>query len=703
MNYDEEEFKRSANKKATIVWLILGILLSASYGAETGQGLHTTRYYIIFLLMCWLPFLLGQIVLLLKGRASSAYKYVIAFGYGAFYTYVLFTSPSPISFMYILPLTSMLVLFKNRNFMIYCGIANTLAVIANAVYKYMSGMNSAADLKDYQLQLSCILLCYACYVLSINHMNRSDGALMDSMKDDLQRVITTVEQVKTASNSISDGITVVRELADENTLGARNVVEHMASLSENSDSLYDKTASSMDMSSEINTQVENVAGLINETVTLIHKSNDHVHASSTELDAVVATTNTMVQLSAQISEILEAFKDEFEMVKKETGTIEGINSQTNMLALNASIEAARAGEAGKGFAVVADQIQNLSTETHKSSERIMSALDNLETTADRMTTSISDTLSLIDSARQKIADVNTGMSGITNDSGQLEQNIQNVDLAVKEVENSNHRMIENMQQICDVMKRMADNISSAEDVNKTMLSKYEEYAANVDRIDNVVANLMKELGIGGFMGVQDVKPGMKISIIPADETRRHVKEYKGEVVEVTDETIMIMLHNGERLPFASKSSVHNCKLRIIVDNVLYNWTSVPTVGAKNHPEGYYILTIISSPTIMNRRKYPRMPLSNPCTINVEGQNSLAGRMVNISANGFAFSVRDNRFLEAKGEYLTLTMLDFPLPDYAQLEGCVIRCTDNDGEYIVGCRMPEDNIPILNFVRQNYAE
>ena len=42
------------------------------------------------------------------------------------------------------------------------------------------------------LQVSCILLCYICYIMSIRHLNESDGALTDSIKADLQRVITTV-------------------------------------------------------------------------------------------------------------------------------------------------------------------------------------------------------------------------------------------------------------------------------------------------------------------------------------------------------------------------------------------------------------------------------------------------------------------------------------------------------------------------------
>lgn len=71
--------------------------------------------------------------------------------------------------------------------MSYCGVANALIIIGSAVYRAMVlGYNSATNMKDYQLEFSCIILCYICYVMSIRHLNESDGAMTDSIKNDLQ-------------------------------------------------------------------------------------------------------------------------------------------------------------------------------------------------------------------------------------------------------------------------------------------------------------------------------------------------------------------------------------------------------------------------------------------------------------------------------------------------------------------------------------
>ena len=692
MDYNENEFKAKANIKTRRIWLVFALLLSANYGSDVSQGGYPSTNYIIFLILCWVPFFAGDLLLRIRGKADDRYRYALVIGYGIFYTFLICTTDSPIAFTYILPVVSLLVLYKDRKFMVGCAIANIASVIISVIYHLVVlGQNTATDQKNYQLQVACLLLCYIGYIMSIRHLIESDGALTDSIKADLKRVVTTVEQVKTASNTIMDGITVVRELATENKHGSDIVVDGMNKLTDHNGQLQSRTASSQEMTGDINSQVQNVASMINDMVSLTAESGKHAKTSSVDLESLVQTAGTMADLSNEVEHILDAFKAEFETVKQETGTIDSISSQTNLLALNASIEAARAGEAGKGFSVVAEQIRKLSTETKDSSGQISEALSRLDEISGKMTSSIEETLKLIQATLEKVTQTGENVNKITQDSSLLGEHIQTIDSAMKEVESSNRQLVENMEQVSSIVETMTTCISDSDETSKRMLSKYEESASNINNIENVIQELMCELGIGGFMGLDDIHAGMKAKVILPKHLER--MEYHGEVRSVAENSISLILSDNPQL-----NGSETCKVQVTVDNVLYCWDQAQIQADTASGSHAYALQLSARPEIKNRRKYPRADVSNPCTITLkDSDTTFSGQLDNISANGFAFLIRDPFFMDHKHADVAIDIQNFALSDQSHLEGHVIRCSDDEGVYIVGCQMPEDNYAIRNYV------
>lgn len=689
MKYDESVFKEKANRRARRIWIIFAALLSANYGADVANHLRGTSYYLIFLILCWLPILTGEILLRVKGFDTDQYKFNLVIGYGIFYTFVLCTTESPIAFTYILPVTSLLVLYKSVKFMVSCGIVNSLIIIGSAAYRISLGFNSATNMKDYQLEVACIILCYICYVMSIRHLNESDGAMTDSIKSDLQRVITTVEQVKQACNTITNGITVVRELASENSHGATIVVDSLQKLNDHNTDLQNSTTSSNEMTSDIHAQVNHVAEMIEQMVSLTSTSMQHAKVSSADLDDLVTTTTTMASLSGEIEQTLQNFKTEFAMVKNETGIIENITSQTNLLALNASIEAARVGDAGKGFAVVAEQIRTLSEETKSSSSQIRQALEHLEETSERMTASMEETLKLIQLTLTKVTQTGKNMTEIASDTNKIGKNIQVIDHAMKEVEASNIHLVDNLNQVTDIVGDMTTCISDSNEINNRMLSKYDESANNINSIETVIESLMCELGIGGFMGTEDIKPGMKLTV-----TLGETQNYYGEALACENNTLSISLANAPKLP-----DLTECRLQVTVGNVLYCWNSAKIIHTEKEAASSFTVQIESRPKINNRRKYPRLDITNACTITLpDGTTTIQGKLDNLSANGFAFLTHDNYFATHKGVDIHIKIHNFDLPQHDELDGHVIRCSDSEGLYIVGCQMPGDDFFIRDYVK-----
>lgn len=700
MEYNEEYFAKSANRKALSMWIIIGVVLSIAYSIEIIKGLRTVNYYAIFMCVCWLPIILGIIILKVKGMGTPIFKDIMAIGYTIFYAFVLMTTNTVLTVMYILPLTSMMILYKQRGYLIRYGTLAMLIIIASAIQKYLTGANSPSNITDYEIQIAATLLCYVGYVLSINHLKLSDGSMLASVESNLKKVVTTIEQVKTASTSVVDGVTVVRELSDENKEGATTVVDSLEELADNNNTLNQKIDSTIEMSEDIDQQVEHVARQTNHIVEIINKSMSHATTSSDELASVVNTTTIMAELSSEVEQILNEFREKFEMVKQETGTIETISNQTNLLALNASIEAARAGEAGRGFAVVADEIRDLSMGTQNSSTSIMTSLQHLELTSDKMTESITTILKLIDETMEKMKAVNTSVNTIASDSKQLGEEIQIVDTAIQNVENSNKNMVDNMKQVKDIMEIMTESVEHSESTTKTMLSKYAETSRNVINIESVVGQLVEELGAGGFMGLRDVKKGMILKLSTPDMEQSEDAGCKTEITEVTEDSIYILSNRQLESMILEKGPKQTYTLHVIVDNAVYIWNGIKISRDKNTGDTYFRLRINSNPKVMNRRKYPRLPLNNYCQLVLKSSGaSFNGKMVNLSAGGFAFICTAKEFSDSIGQQVELSIRGLDFLDGVTLTGLIIRSTDDEGRYIVGCRMPVDNIEIRDYIEK----
>lgn len=694
MEYDEAKFRKSANTKAMVMWMIINLILTVSYALVVKKGLRDLSYYALFMCIAWIPFLVGVVALKIKGMAYGAYKEFIAVGFGVFYLFVIYTTINALAFAFIFPLTSLLILYKDRSMIIRCGFWNILAIALVIVRDVMEGTSFSANMENYEIMLATVILSYASFVMAINHLTQSDGAMLESVKGNLVRVVETVDKVKDASNAVVDGVTVVRELSDENRMSANDVAASMEQLNEDNLVLRDRTESSVEMTEKINAQVEHVASMVQEMVTEMELSVGYARESSEQLEDAVKSTNEMAQLSSEVDNILRKFKNEFEMVKEETGTIREITSQTNLLALNASIEAARAGEAGRGFAVVADEIRNLSEGTQNSSTSIMNALSELEETSDAMTEAITRTLELIATTLDKINLVSGSVTSITEKTIKLGTNIQVVDTAMKEVESSNQNMVGNMQQVKNVMNLMTTRISDADKNTRIMRSKYEETSENVSKIETVVGKLIEELGSGGFMGMKDICVGMHMSLFAGENGIK--TEFKTKIKEVGANFIVT-----EKIKGLTVSKKTRAGIRIVVNNSLYEWNDVRMILLNG---GEVRVEVEGNPRVLNRRKYPRMAINNTYTAYMtELGRKFSGNMVNISAGGFAFATTEKEVEDKKGCFVSLQVDGLDVLENKRLEGTIIRITRNGSMYYLGCRMLEDSKVIQEYVEKNYEE
>jgi methyl-accepting chemotaxis protein len=178
-----------------------------------------------------------------------------------------------------------------------------------------------------------------------------------------------------------------------------------AQVGELSVNIADTSGMISDVSGSMTRQADEFHQLTGE-IDLIARSNSTVaSASQTAIDAAretreglvvttdsisgilvnaVADIKSMANNATEVTAVLNAVSAQIKEIHTFSEAIQGIATQTQMLAVNAGIMAAHAGEAGRGFAVVADAVKQLADKTGNVSRDMVSRLQSLRAIVDKL-------------------------------------------------------------------------------------------------------------------------------------------------------------------------------------------------------------------------------------------------------------------------------------------------------------------------------
>ncbi|WP_088071670.1 methyl-accepting chemotaxis protein [Gottfriedia luciferensis] len=241
--------------------------------------------------------------------------------------------------------------------------------------------------------------------------------------------------------------------------------------------------SSIENTSTLNNEFQNVMIKVNEEITHVEKLNNEVsntqHKSLHSIEELVKlnqnTEETFREVSVAI-DTLNSFSKDIEQIVSE---IKNISEQTNLLSLNASIEAARAGEHGKGFAVVATEVGKLAKQSGEATKTIHNTIAKIQ--------------SQIKETKEKNDDTLSTFMKQVNELSVVKENVNDLSILLSKSKESFAAITVNFDEMNQQQVAIQEDIMSVTAVCEETAAATEEVTATIQQMDSNLNNFSNDL------------------------------------------------------------------------------------------------------------------------------------------------------------------------------------------------------------------
>lgn len=176
---DKNKYNQKVNKKVILCWSTIAFVLVIAYIIEVFKGIRSPFYVLLFSIFTITPLIITLIFNKKWNGTNLNIKYFATIGYIIFYTFSLLTTNSRVSFVYIIPMISILIVYCDSKITsilyIYSILLNFFVIGKN----FINGANTKQDITFYEIQIACLCLSYFFLKTSLTLIKENEDKMFE--------------------------------------------------------------------------------------------------------------------------------------------------------------------------------------------------------------------------------------------------------------------------------------------------------------------------------------------------------------------------------------------------------------------------------------------------------------------------------------------------------------------------------------------
>lgn len=434
-------------------------------------------WHIIAALVLGLAPVAGEIICWCRNRESTMIKHFVGYGYALFYTYFLFTAANNMFFLFVVPMIIVIAVYNDIAYSVKINVGVIIECVAAVIIGCKTGKLGYQGIASAAIQIitTVLITLYSCIASSV--LNANNSRKLKNIRDAREQVEEVLENISRVSEETRKGIEDMNlhlEKLREASAGTRDNMEHVTlGIGDTTEAVQDQLL----QTEAIQTRVDNttevadyIAESMNLTLSVIDTGRQDIEVLASQVDESVSNGTEVADKLNNLNEYIKEMNSIIELIN-------GITSQTGLLALNASIEAARAGEAGRGFSVVATEISNMASQTKNATVSITQLISDISHSINEVVTVIRQMIEGINAEKTAAVNAVDSFENIRANTLSVRENISGLVNTVKELRDANLVIVDSVQRISGVSEEVyasATETMNAEENNVSIINSISE-------------------------------------------------------------------------------------------------------------------------------------------------------------------------------------------------------------------------------------